>query len=483
MDAPVPLIGLALLAAGVLVAPAPRARALAMLGALLLTPVLLIAHIYDSEQFQPLRDHTGLALAAGVAALAAVAGFALLIDRRPELLPLAAVAALPFRVPIGLGNGTANLLVPLYLVIAAGSLAYVVPRLRRGTRADGEPERSPGALGWTLALVLVLYAAQAAYSGDFDHALEQVVFFYAPFTLLYALLGRVRWTTRLAAQCLGVLTALAVVFAGIGFVEYGTRHLLLNPKVISSNQFESYFRVNSLFFDPNIYGRFLAIVMVGIAAFLLWSRRTRDVLGAAALLALLWAGLVLTFSQSSFAALLAGLAVLGGLRFGARRAVMATAAVVALGAAVVLLAPGSIKLDLGSSKSADAATSGRYDLIKTGVDVFAERPLQGYGSGSFARQYRRTSDASAERATSASHTIPVTIAAEQGIPGLAAYLALLAVAFTLLWRGASASVPRAAVAAGFTALVVHTMLYAAFLEDPLTWALLAVGAALARHAD
>ena len=48
------------------------------------------------------------------------------------------------------------------------------------------------------------------------------------------------------------------MFAAIGFVEYATRHLFLNPKVIASNQFETYFRVNSLFFDPNIYGRFLA---------------------------------------------------------------------------------------------------------------------------------------------------------------------------------------------------------------------------------
>ena len=36
-------------------------------------------------------------------------------------------------------------------------------------------------------------------------------------------------------------------------------------------------------------------------------------------------------------------------------------------------------------------------------------------------------------------------------------------------------------AAGFVALVVHTWLYAAFLEDPMTWTLLGVGVALARH--
>ena len=38
---------------------------------------------------------------------------------------------------------------------------------------------------------------------------------------------------------------------------------------------------------------------------------------------------------------------------------------------------------------------------------------------------------------------------------------------------------RAAIAACFAALVLHTWLYAAFLEDPMTWTLLALGSALA----
>ena len=112
----------------------------------------------------------------------------------------------------------------------------------------------------------------------------------------------------------------------IGYVEYATRHLLLNPKVIASNQVEDYFRVNSLFFDPNIYGRFLAIVLVLIVAWSLWRARTRDVALAGLVCALLFGGLVLTLSQSSFAALLAGLAVLGGLRWNPRRAALAALA-------------------------------------------------------------------------------------------------------------------------------------------------------------
>ena len=162
----------------------------------------------------------------------------------------------------------------------------------------------------------MLYAVQSAYSSDTGKALEQVVFFYVPFALLFALLRDLDWSAAAAAHLPAcILVGLALVFAGIGFVEYRMRELLLNPKVIASNQVEEYFRVNSLFFDPNIYGRFLALVMLGLAGVLLWERAPRGRWRwRRCALVILWGGLLLTLSQSSFAALLAGLAVLAALR-------------------------------------------------------------------------------------------------------------------------------------------------------------------------
>ena len=61
------------------------------------------------------------------------------------------------------------------------------------------------------------------------------------------------------------------MFCAIGFWEYERRELLWNPKVIAANQFESYFRVNSVFWDPNVYGRFLVLVMLAVTALMLWS--------------------------------------------------------------------------------------------------------------------------------------------------------------------------------------------------------------------
>src|SRR5204863_10135558 len=101
--------------------------------------------------------------------------------------------------------------------------------------------------------------------------------------------------------------------------------------------------------------------------------------------------------------------------------------------------------------------------------------------------------------TTISHSEPVTVAAEQGALGLIAYLALLAAALWTLFSGMRAMAPghgapfrtlrqgdrvelgpaRIALAAAFGGLLVHTIGYAAYLTDPLTWALLAVGGVLA----
>ena len=98
--------------------------------------------------------------------------------------------------------------------------------------------------------------------------------------LLFVLLAQIEWTPRLLRLCLGLLVGLALVFSAVGYVEYATGHIFLNPKLIASNDLHTYFRTNSVFFDPNIYGRFLSLVMLGLA--------TRPAAAAAVVLALAW---------------------------------------------------------------------------------------------------------------------------------------------------------------------------------------------------
>ncbi len=484
------VIAVALLTAAAVLARAPRvslrARSLAMLAAIVLTPVLLVADVWHTSQVVHLRAHPAEAAAALALALAIVAALCAWFVRRPTALALAAIACLPFRLPISTGGATSNLLIPLYLVVGAGVLAYALPRVRslgatpREPVGDGTGEAPPGRLEWLLLAVVVCYALQSAYSADFTKGLENVVFFYVPFALLFVLLRRLSWTRSLLLTGLAIAVAEAVLFSGVGFVEYATKHLLLNPKVVQANNYDNYFRVNSIFFDPSIYGRFLALVMVLVTTIVLWTRSRRDVLLGAAVLVWLLAGMVTSFSQSSIAALLLGLAVLAAYRWNVRDTLLVCLAIAAFAAIVVLLAPSTSHLGLSGSHAANNATSGRASLITNGLKLFAHRPLQGYGSGSFSTVYlQHYLSASSDSATSASHTIPVTVAAEQGVIGLVLYVALLVAAFGRLFARAARSPARIACAAAFAALVLHTMVYADFLEDPVTWTLLAIGGALA----
>jgi putative inorganic carbon (HCO3(-)) transporter len=459
-----------------------RVQALAMLGALVLAPILLLGDIWHSPQLGIVHRHPLVAAVGALIVLVAVAAAAVLVAKRPEVLAGAVIVALPFRIPIESGGVTSNLLVPLYFVVAAGALAFIVTALRGRAPpeiAPPEPATPPRDgptrwLEWLLAGYVVLYAFQAAYSPKFTTALQQVVFFYVPFALAYCLLRRLDWTQRLTRTCLALLAGLAVLFALVGFVEYETKTIFLNPKLIAANQLHAYFTVNSVFFDPNIFARFLALVMILLASVILYARRQRTVLVTGAVLAILWVALLLTLSRSSIGALLVGLGTLAAVRWRVGRAVFIAAGVVALVAAVIAITPTTFGLNQGLN----GASSGRPGLVTGGLDLFKQRPLWGYGSGSFETEFGARHHEIGET-TSASHTIPVTIAAEQGLIGELVYLGLVLAALFVLFRRCRSDPARVAIAAAFLALLFHTLLYADFLEDPITWTLLAIGTALA----
>jgi O-antigen ligase len=497
--ASVGVVAAAACAAAAILLPRGRARSAAMLAALTLFPLLIAGDQWHSPQFVDLRDDS-LGFAALIAgALVAAAVLAAAFRRWTIALPLAIVFALPFRVPLEAGGDTANLLVPLYLVIAGGVLAAAVrdwsyrpagpvaagdpppPAVAKASSGVVPPTTPPaGAAAWLpriLAAVVVLYALQTLYSPDFSKSLQNVCFFFVPFSLVYALLRDVDWSQKLLALVLGVLALEAVAFVLVGSVEYLTRELFWNDQVIRSNEFHTYFRVNSIFWDPNIYGRYLALVITVAMAALLWVKERRTFALLVGLVGVLWIGLVPTFSQSSFAALLGGLAVLAAIRWSVKWTLVAVGAGVVAAVLVVIFAGGVSKLN---PSRINVDTGGRANLVSGGAELFAKRPLWGYGAGSFPRAYREHI-ATKKAPVSVSHTQPITVAAEQGLIGLAAYLALLATALWTLATGirTSLSSARPAVLAAFVALLVHTMAYAGFFEDPIAWALLAIGASLA----
>jgi hypothetical protein len=81
----------------------------------------------------------------------------------------------------------------------------------------------------------------------------------------------------------------------------------------------------------------------------------------------------------------------------------------------------------------------------------------------------------------------VTVAAETGIVGLVLFGWLVAAGLMVAFRGsrdAATTAGRARIVVGlaFAAIFVHSLFYAAFFEDPLTWGLLAMAAVAAAAA-
>ena len=476
-------------AAAALLARDPRLRYGAAAVALVAAPALVAGDVWHTERFVDLR-HDPARLAAVIAAwVAAVGGAAAIFHRVPWAFPVSAFAVLPLRVPVQLGGETSHLLVPLYLMIAAGFASFAYRALDREKRdaadnpalAEGDAASGEAPLvTWlyrALAATLVVYAIQTAYSADVSNAIENAAFFLVPFAVMFVLLTEVSWTPRLLGVVLAAVAGMGLLLAAVAFWEYAARDLLLSRgDLLQSNQLHLYFRVNSVFYDPNVFGRYLALSLVALGAYLAWARDARAAAVAAAVAGVLLGALALSYSITSIAALVAGLLVVAALRWSLRWALAGGAAILVCGA-LFLLVSGTGETDLGSAKDFDTTTSGRVDLVRGGLELAEDRPAWGWGSGSFGAAFSRH----IERArTTVSHSEPITVAAEQGALGLMVYVALVVLALVVLLSAAGGSAGTAAAAAGFVAMLVHSLSYAGFAIDPATWALLGVGVALRR---
>jgi O-antigen ligase len=196
----------------------------------------------------------------------------------------------------------------------------------------------------------------------------------------------------------------------------------------------------------------------------------------------LWLGLLVSFSQSSFAALIVGVALAAALawRWRAAAAVAATAVVVI---ATGLGPPTSQNADasvvVAQSSDLERATRGRSDLVWNGLRIAARHPVVGVGIGGFEQAYLERYSPPPGLKNPVSHTTPITVVAETGLIGLGLFAWLLGTAAIVAFRRARegpAFVAMAGIAAGvgLAAILVHSLFYNAFLEDPMTWGLLAL---------
>ncbi len=419
---------------------------------------------------EPFGELDGLA-AAAVALGAAGAGLAALFLRWPWLVALAALAVAPARIPLDLGGERVSLLLPLYVVVAGAAIALAWRLLQ-----DDGRSRELGPLAWPAAAFVAWVGLSLAWAEDLRNGAVDLAAFYLPFGLLALVLARLPWSRRWLVALAAQLAVMALIFAGIGIYQWATRDVFWNPNVIVGNAYAPFFRVNSVFWDPSIYGRFLTLAVLMLLVLVLFGRGARFALAATAAIAVVWAGLFLSFSQSSFAALMAGLVAAGAIAWG-RRAVIALGLVAVVLVSVGFSAP-SVRSEIRNDLN--RVTGGRSSLVANGARIAVDHPVGGVGLGSFERAYAdRTGLRGEEPRRAASHNTPVTVAAETGAPGFALFLWLLVTALAAGFRRASRSFAGRAsliVALALLAIAVHSLFYNAFFEDPLAWGALGLAA-------
>jgi putative inorganic carbon (HCO3(-)) transporter len=414
-----------------------------------------------------------LAAAAVVGALLAAAGAALVL-RYPWLLALGALVCVPARVPVTVGSVEANLLIPLYGVVAAGALAFAYRLLRGDSRT-----RELGPLAWPLAAFVGWSGLTLLWTKDLKQGAIELLFFFLPFGVLVVLLARLPWRRRWLESVYALLAVMAALFALIGVYQWVNRDVFWNPKVIVANAYAPsgfFFRVNSVFYDPSIYGRFLVLAILATLVLVLYAERPRVAVALTVVIAATWIGLLFSFSQSSFVSLVVG--VLAAAAFAwRRRAVVAIAVVGAVLMTAGFSAPQVRHHVLGQSKTGlNRASSSRYGLVTNGLRIAGSHPVAGVGIGGFKRAYAdRFHLKGKEPKKAASHDTPVTVAAEEGIPGIALLGWLFVATMLATWRGVSSSFrgqTRLILGLLFGAIAVHSLFYNAFFEDPMMWGVL-----------
>jgi len=456
-----------------------RAPLLAGLALLAGAEVVLVLELSDQSQ----RVSAALA-ALGAAALIPMALAAVVLARYPVAVTPLVLAAAPFRPPLEFGSehrfyvaaadpGQLGRLLPLYAVLGAAALALAWNALR-GRKVRPVP--------WVVALPATAFLALAALSllwtDDLHSGVNVLAYFLLPFATLVAIVARAPFPSWMPRVLAVIAVALASIYAAAGLVQAATHKLwFFSPAVEVSNVYKSFFRVTSLFRDPSLYGRHVVLgIAVVLVAVLL---RRLHALVAIPVVAFLFAGLWFSYSQSSMAALFAvtlALVLFAGDRGVRTVAVITTVAIVLGGTAVFAASAGD--------HSARRLTSDRSRRVEVTLEVVRDDPLVGVGLGAQPVATQARSEQGGSPTRFVSHTTPLTVAAELGVLGLAAYVALLAGAAALIWRVRRGDPALGlALAAVLLALFVHSLFYSGFFEDPITWFVLAVASTFCLRKD
>ena len=430
-----------------------------------------------NEMYAPARDPIAArrslgALAATTACLLLAVVVSLVLSRYPPTLELATAAGLGLVAILALALirqeaaaalGFALLGVVIVEPAPADLVFFVVIAIALATgsfRIQRVPAAAVGIVGVFFALNLV----SAIEVVDYERA---VTFFATTAYVAVLALWLAGWVTnrRRAKVAAGGYVAAATLSASLGLLA-----LFLPLPGGDLMVFED--RVQALFKDPNVFGPFL----VPAVLILMEETITPRLFGfgrvlKGLLLLLLTLGLIFSYSRGAWANLAIGvgmvLLVMAMRRGGGRKVLVALVLTLVAGALVA----GAVSLSGSGDFLADRARVQSYDADRFGAQAAGLEPAQRYPFGVGPGQFELVAPISA-------HSTYVRVFAEQGLPGIMAFVALLI--FTLGAAFANAVAGRDTYGIGSAALLGAWcgILVNSFVIDTLHWRHLWVVAAL-----
>ena len=224
----------------------------------------------------PLRAHAAPAAVALVVALALGVGLA---RRAPAPAAGAAVRRLPRRCRSGSrctsAARTRTCSCRCTRVIGVAWLALVLERCAAGSPCACRP----AALALPLLLLVAWEGASLAWSASATEGAKALAFYALPSASCWRRSWRTRRRARACRTSCASRSRSRSIFAAVGVYQLLRHDIWWNRKLMVSNAFSSFFRVNSIFYDPSIFGRYLAVTIALVFAALLFGSVRRPLAG------------------------------------------------------------------------------------------------------------------------------------------------------------------------------------------------------------
>ncbi len=301
--------------------------------------------------------------------------------------------------------------------------------------------RVPGFF-WALLALMIWTLISSAMSADPLYSLERgkqfLIFLIVPMTMRLA-------RGKRAKSTIDVIIALGSLAAIIGIIQW------------TALGYDESNRPKGSLGHWMTYSGILMLVACAAASRLIFVKKKENWIWPAVAVPSLIVALVATYTRNAWIGTLAATGTLLAVR--SKRLLIALPILLIL---VAVIAPASIRER--ATSTFDPHFPGNQDrmaMLKAGVAMVKDRPLFGVGMNMVPREYLkyRTTDAvdSAEsvgpETRSHLHNVPMQIAAERGLPALAAWLWFVAAAGIGLWRLLKRGDSKSVAGAGFAALI------------------------------